>query len=223
MQIYEGRVCPPPKGYIAIVVAKFNRSITQKLYDGAIAKLYEHGVREQDIHVAWVPGAFELPLVADRFAQDEECLAVIGLGAVIRGETSHDEHINRAISLQFANISVSSGIPVIFGVLTCNTVEQAIARSGGEAATHDKAIGGSVGNKGSEAAEAALEMIDLLNDLPDVDSDPFEMISSMMNHRFGDEEETSSSQSAGFRPPPMRKKMAKKAVKKATKKTPKKK
>jgi 6,7-dimethyl-8-ribityllumazine synthase len=164
---YEGRSITPPNGYVAIVVAKFNRTITQNLYEGAIAKLREHKVLDGEIRVAWVPGAFELPLVANRFAGDEECLAVICLGAVIRGETSHDEHINRSISHQFVQISVDTGTPIIFGVLTCNTVEQAIARSTLNAvSSHDKAEGSTLGNKGAEAAEAALEMIDLLGDIP---------------------------------------------------------
>ncbi|MDR3108139.1 MAG: 6,7-dimethyl-8-ribityllumazine synthase [Planctomycetaceae bacterium] len=167
MITYEGRPITPPNGYIAIVVAKFNRTITQNLYEGAIAKLREHNVLDSEIRVAWVPGAFELPQVANRFAGDDECLAVICLGAVIRGETSHDEHINRSISHQFADLSVATGKPIIFGVLTCNTVEQAIARSTlGVNSSYDKVEGSTIGNKGAEAAEAALEMIDLLGDLP---------------------------------------------------------
>ncbi|HBT78543.1 MAG TPA: 6,7-dimethyl-8-ribityllumazine synthase [Planctomycetaceae bacterium] len=207
MIIYEGKVCPPPGGYIAIVVAKFNRTITRRLLDGAIAKLLACGTRERDIRVAWVPGAFELPIVADRFVQDGDCRAVICLGAVIKGETSHDEHINRAISTEFARMGVESGVPVIFGVLTCNTVEQAIARSGGDgndgtrsnvdARFRDKVVpdktlntaldtarGTVLGNKGAEAAEAALEMIDLLEDLPDNETDPFEMLSGMVRSRM---------------------------------------
>lgn len=189
MQVFEGKICPPPEGYIAIAVAKFNRSITQRLLDGAVAKLKEHGTREQDIRIAWTPGAFELPLVADRFASDPDCLAVICLGAVIRGETSHDRHINRAISAEFARLSVATGTPIIFGVLTCNTVEQAIARSGGADAGRDKSQAPVRGNKGAEAAEAALEMIDLFDELPDNSPNPFEAMSDMMRVRLGNDDD----------------------------------
>ena len=116
MIIYEGTACPPEKGYIAIVVSKFNRTITQRLLDGALATLRKHKVHEEDVRVSWVPGAFEIPLIARRFADHEECRAVICLGAVIRGETSHDEHINRAVSLEIAKIATETGKPaVMFG------------------------------------------------------------------------------------------------------------
>jgi len=117
--------------------------------------------------VAWVPGAFEIPTVAKRLAASGRYVAVICLGAVIRGETSHDQHINRAVSGALARLGVESGLPVIFGVLTCNTLEQAVARSGGEPGTRGKDRPDSrVGNKGSEAAEAALEMVALMKQLP---------------------------------------------------------
>ena len=115
----------------------------------------EHGVGEDRVDVAWVPGAFEIPTVAKRLAASGRYVAVICLGAVIRGETSHDQHINRAVSGALARLGVESGLPVIFGVLTCNTLEQAVARSGGEPGTRGKDRPDSrVGNKGSEAAEA---------------------------------------------------------------------
>ena len=166
MIIYEGTACPPEKGYVAIVVSKFNRTITQRLLDGALATLKKHKVREEDIRIGWVPGAFEIPLIADRFAADEKCRAVICLGAVIQGETSHDEHINRAVSLEIAKIATDNNKPVVFGILTCDTVEQAQARSGAGEQTKDKAVDPTVGNKGCEAAAVALEMIDLLSELP---------------------------------------------------------
>jgi 6,7-dimethyl-8-ribityllumazine synthase len=153
-QVFQGRTVAPA-GKVAIVVSRYNESITSRLLDGALQTLRLRGVSEQAIEVAWVPGAFELPVVAARLAESAEFVAVICLGAVIRGETTHDEHINRAVSQQLAEISVRSGVPVMFGVLTCQTLEQAIQRAGG-----------SVGNKGSECAEAALEMIDLLKQLP---------------------------------------------------------
>ncbi len=145
--------CPP--GRIGIVVARYNRSVTQRLLDGALATLAEHGVADEQIDVAWVPGAFEIPLAADRMAHGKRYAAVICLGAVIRGETTHDQHINRAVSLSLVESSRHSGVPVLFGILTCDTLEQAIHRSGGN-----------VGNKGSECAAAALELADLLKQLP---------------------------------------------------------
>lgn len=224
MITYEGKVCPPSDGYVAIVVAKFNRTITQRLLDGALAKLAQHHVHEQGIRVAWVPGAFELPIVAKRFAEDEECVAVIGLGAVIKGETPHDEHINRAISLQFATIGIDTGTPVIFGVLTCNTVEQAMARSGAREQSRDKTLDPLAGNKGAEAAEAALEMIDLLEELPIEENDPFQMFSSMMEGRFieGDfeeDEDTNEESPHRIRPSSPCKKTVKKPASQRAKKT----
>ena len=142
-------------GKFAIVVSRYNESITGKLLDGAVRTLLQHGVADESIDVAWVPGAFEIPLAADRLAKSGEYVAVICLGAVIRGETSHDQHINRAVSLGITEAALASGVPVAFGVLTCDTVEQAIHRAGG-----------SVGNKGVEAAETALRMANLLTQLP---------------------------------------------------------
>jgi 6,7-dimethyl-8-ribityllumazine synthase len=113
------------------------------------------GVADDAIDVAWVPGAWEIPIVAQRLAQSRKYAAVLCLGAVIRGETTHDEHINRQVSLSLGQIALDAGLPVLFGVLTCNTVEQAIHRAGGN-----------VGNKGVECAEAALEMVRLMDRLP---------------------------------------------------------
>jgi 6,7-dimethyl-8-ribityllumazine synthase len=168
MQIFEGRICPPPEGYITIAVSKFNKTITQRLLDGALSKLRQHRVHEKDIRIVWVPGTYELPFVASYFARDPKCLAVICLGAVIKGETSHDQHINRSVSMAFGDIASRSGTPVIFGVLTCDTVEQANARSGMIESVKDKVLNPAPGNKGAEAAEAALEMIDLLTELPEI-------------------------------------------------------
>jgi 6,7-dimethyl-8-ribityllumazine synthase len=143
-----------PNGRLAIVVARYNESITNNLLAGALATLAENGVADDNVDVAWVPGAFEIPLVAARMADSGRYLAAICLGAVIRGQTTHDQHINRAVSVALEQIGRQSGLPVLFGVLTCDTLEQAIHRSGGN-----------VGNKGSECALAALEMIDLLEKL----------------------------------------------------------
>ncbi|MDR0705795.1 MAG: 6,7-dimethyl-8-ribityllumazine synthase [Planctomycetaceae bacterium] len=168
MQIFEGRICPPPEGYITIAVSKFNKTITQRLLDGALAKLRQHRVHEKDIRIVWVPGTYELPFIAAYFAKDPKCLAIICLGAVIKGETSHDQHINRSVSMAFGEIASRSGTPVIFGVLTCDTIEQANARSGIIESVKDKVLNPAPGNKGAEAAEAALEMIDLLTELPEI-------------------------------------------------------
>lgn len=139
----------------AIVVAEWNKSITSKLLDGAVTTLSAAGVANENITVAWVPGAWETPLIAKRFTESHDYAAVISLGAVIRGETTHDQHINRAVSLALQEIALTSDVPMIFGILTCETMEQAIHRSGGN-----------VGNKGSECAEAALKMVGLLKNCP---------------------------------------------------------
>ena len=166
MNVYEAKV-GPAEGRFAIVVARFNDTITSRLLDGALATLAAHGVKDDRVDVAWVPGAFEIPSVASRLAKSGQYVAVLCLGAVIRGETSHDQHINRAVSLSLAELGVSTGLPVIFGVLTCNTLEQAIARSGGQPGTRGKDRPDShLGNKGSECAEAALEMVNLMAKLP---------------------------------------------------------
>ena len=145
----------PIVGNFAIVVSRYNEHITSKLLAGAVETLHGAGVPDDAIHVAWVPGSWELPLVAQRFAASKRYGAVLCLGAVIKGETTHDEHINRQVSLSLGQIALETGVPVLFGVLTCNTVEQAIHRSGGN-----------VGNKGQECAEAALQMVRLLQKLP---------------------------------------------------------
>jgi 6,7-dimethyl-8-ribityllumazine synthase len=150
---FEGKTTAP-QGRFAIVVARYNESITSRLLAGALEKLAEHGVPDAAVDVAWVPGAFEIPLVAEQMASSGSYVAVICLGAVIRGETTHDEHINRAVSGELASIGVRHKLPVMFGILTCQTLEQAIHRAGGN-----------VGNKGSECALAALEMVDLIRQL----------------------------------------------------------
>jgi len=152
-RIFEGKTTAPA-GRLAVVVARYNESITGKLLQGALETLRARGVPDESVEVAWVPGAFEIPLVADRMAGSGRYRAVICLGAVIRGETSHDRQINRAVSLALMNSGLHWGLPVLFGILTCDTLEQAIHRSGG-----------SQGNKGSECAAAALEMVDLLQKL----------------------------------------------------------
>ncbi|HEV3344227.1 MAG TPA: 6,7-dimethyl-8-ribityllumazine synthase [Pirellulales bacterium] len=151
--IFEGRAAAS-EGRFSIVVSRYNETITARLLSGAVETLTTHGVADDAIDVAWVPGAFEIPLVAARQAGSGRYAAVLCLGAVIRGETTHDQHINRAVSLELARIGVESGVPVLFGLLTCDTLEQAIHRAGGN-----------VGNKGIDCARAALEMADLLRRL----------------------------------------------------------
>ncbi len=166
---YQGNVVASD-GRFAIVVSRFNPTITSRLLDGAVRTLTAHGVADERIDVAWVPGAFEIPTVAERLAASGRYVAVICLGAVIRGETTHDQHINRAVSTALAAAGVRHGLPVIFGVLTCNTLAQAIARSGGQAGSKGKDSPDSrLGNKGAEAAEAALEMVDLMAKLARLD------------------------------------------------------
>ncbi len=165
--VFEGKASEA-QGHFAIVVARFNESITTRLADGAVDALKTSGIADDAIDLFWVPGAFEIPTVASRLVDRGKYDAVLCLGAVIKGETSHDEHINRAVSLALAQLGIDTGLPVIFGVLTCNTLEQAIVRSGGDAGTRGKDQPDSrVGNKGSECAEAALEMLDLLSRIPE--------------------------------------------------------
>jgi 6,7-dimethyl-8-ribityllumazine synthase len=144
---------------LAVVAARFNEIVTSKLVDGALAGLAKHGVAENHIDVAWVPGAFEIPLVADRLASSGRYDAVICLGAVIRGETAHFELVANEAARGIATVSLRTGVPLIFEVLATNDLAQAEARAGG---AH--------GNKGWAAAEAALEMAGLLERLPAVEA-----------------------------------------------------
>ena len=144
----------PPACKIAVVASRYHESITKKLLEGALATLTGGGISDSAIDVAWVPGAWEIPVVAQRFAKSGRYVAVIALGAVIRGETTHDQHINHQVSGSLGRIAIDTGVPVLFGVLTCNSLEQAIHRSGGQA-----------GNKGVECAQAALEIVKLFSEL----------------------------------------------------------
>ena len=140
---------------VAIAAGRFNDFITERLLAGARDGLVRHGVDESSITVAWAPGAFELPLVAQRLATSGEYDAVICLGAVIRGATGHYEHVAGQCAAGIERVQLDTGVPVVFGVLTTQTVEQAIERAGTKA-----------GNKGFESAMAAIEMADLLRQLP---------------------------------------------------------
>lgn len=158
MQIYEGKLVAE-KVRIGIVAARFNEFITSKLVGGALDGLKRHDVLEDDVDVAWVPGAFEIPLIASKMAKSGKYDAVICLGAVIRGATSHYDYVCNEVSKGVATVSLNSDIPVMFGVLTTDTLEQAIERAGSKA-----------GNKGYECAMGAIEMINLIRELEREDS-----------------------------------------------------
>jgi 6,7-dimethyl-8-ribityllumazine synthase len=219
MQIYEGRVCQPPVGgNITIVVARFNKTITQRLLDGAVAKLRQHNVPEDDIRIVWVPGSYELPLMAEHFAKDPDCMAIICLGAVIKGETSHDQHINRFVSMTLGELAHRYSTPIIFGVITCDTIEQANVRSGILESGKDKAINPAPGNKGAEAAEAALEMIDLLDEVPHYNPpSPMDMISQILDSHPGNDDDDDDDDDMPYFPlPPRRRTKGTKKVKKGS-------
>ncbi|SHH19411.1 6,7-dimethyl-8-ribityllumazine synthase [Thermosyntropha lipolytica DSM 11003] len=149
MNIYEGKLLGAGQK-IGIVVSRFNEFITSKLLSGCLDALKRHGVEDTNIDIAWVPGAFEMPLVAQKMAS-KEYEAVICLGAVIRGATPHFEYVSAEVTKGIAQTSLSSGKPIIYGVITADTLEQAIERAGTKA-----------GNKGADAALTAIEMINLL-------------------------------------------------------------
>ncbi len=140
---------------IALVCARFNDMITERLLSGALDTLVRHGVDDASITVAWAPGAFELPVVARQLARSGEVDAVVCLGAVIRGATGHYEQVANNAASGIQRVALDTGVPVVFGVLTTDTIEQAIERAGTKA-----------GNKGAEAAASAIEMVDLLRQLP---------------------------------------------------------
>ncbi len=153
MKTFEGKLVSN-EIKIGIVAARFNEFITSKLLGGAMDGLIRHDVREEDIHVAWVPGAFEIPLIASKMAKSGKYDAVICLGAVIRGSTSHYDYVCNEVSKGIAAVSLESGIPVMFGVLTTENIEQAIERAGTKA-----------GNKGYDCAVGAIEMVNLIREI----------------------------------------------------------
>ncbi len=137
-----------------LVVSRFNEFFTKKLLEGAQDALLRHGVSQEDIEIAWVPGSFEIPLVAKKLAQTKKYDAVICLGAIVRGETPHFEYIAAEVTKGIAKVGLEAGLPVIYGIITADTLEQAIERSGTKQ-----------GNKGFEAAENAIEMANLLSSI----------------------------------------------------------
>ena len=156
MNVYEGKLIS--KGIkVGIVAARFNEFIVSKLISGCEDVLLRHGVHGEDISLAWVPGAFEIPLIAGKMAKSGRYDAVIALGAVIRGSTSHYDYVCAEVSKGIAAMSLESGVPVMFGVLTTDTIEQAIERAGTKE-----------GNKGADCAQGAIEMVNLIRGLENI-------------------------------------------------------
>lgn len=153
MKIFEGNLVSQDIK-VGIVCARFNEFIVSKLLSGCEDGLLRHGVKPDDISVAWVPGAFEIPLITSKMAKSGKYDAVIALGAVIRGSTSHYDYVCNEVSKGIAAVALESDIPVMFGVLTTDTIEQAIERAGTKA-----------GNKGAECAQGAIEMVNLIRAL----------------------------------------------------------
>jgi 6,7-dimethyl-8-ribityllumazine synthase len=152
--VYEGTFAPPP-GRFALVAARFNSAVVEGLVAGALDGLGRHGVADDAIDLVRVPGSFEVPLVAQKLAGSGKYAAVICLGAVIRGDTGHYDHVAGEAAGGVARAALATGVPVIFGILTCDTLEQAINRAGAKA-----------GNKGFDAALTAIEMVNLLRQFP---------------------------------------------------------
>jgi 6,7-dimethyl-8-ribityllumazine synthase len=153
IKVYEGNLVAQGLRF-GVVVARFNEFITSKLLGGAMDALERHGAIKDDIEVAWVPGAYEIPLVAQKMAMSKKYDAVICLGTVIRGSTPHFDYVCAEVSKGVAHVALGTGVPTIFGVLTTETIEQAIERAGTKA-----------GNKGFDAATSAIEMANLLRSL----------------------------------------------------------
>lgn len=153
MNVFEGKVVSEGMK-VGIVAARFNEFIVSKLVAGAQDALVRHDVKEEDIDLAWVPGAFEIPLIASKMAKSGKYNAVIALGAVIRGSTTHYDYVCSEVSKGIANVSLNSDIPVMFGVITTENIEQAIERAGTKA-----------GNKGYDCALGAIEMVNLIRNI----------------------------------------------------------
>lgn len=154
IQLLEGKVVAKENMKVGIVAARFNEIIVNKLLGGAVDGLVRHGVEEKNITAAWVPGAFEIPMTALKMAKSGKYDAVICVGAVIRGETSHYDYVCNEVSKGIAQASMTTGVPVLFGVVTTENIEQAIARAGSKA-----------GNKGYDCALSAIEMVNLMEQI----------------------------------------------------------
>ena len=153
MKVLEGKLVAT-KGKFAIVGARFNEFIVSKLLGGAVDGLVRHGISEENIDVAWVPGAFEIPLICEKMVKTGKYDAVIALGTVIRGSTSHYDYVCNEVSKGVAQVGLQAGVPVMFGILTTENIEQAIERAGTKA-----------GNKGYDCAVSAIEMINLIKEI----------------------------------------------------------
>lgn len=147
-----GKLQIQPNDRYAVVVSRYHEEVTGKLLDGAVETLTRHGLNPDHLTIVWVPGGFELSVVCDQVAKTGEFVAVIGLGAVVQGDTEHHDYINHAVAQSFSQTALTTGVPVLFGLLTCRNMDQAKARAGG-----------SVGNKGAEAASAAIETVSVLH------------------------------------------------------------
>lgn len=154
IQMMEGNVVAPEGMRVAIAASRFNEVITGKLLDGAVDGLVRHGAAEDRITAVWVPGAFELPVIAMKLAQSGRFDAVICVGAVIRGQTSHYDYVCNEASKGIAQVALTTGVPTLFGVVTAENIEQAIARAGCKA-----------GNKGFDCALSAIEMVNLIRQI----------------------------------------------------------
>ncbi|MEI3220279.1 MAG: 6,7-dimethyl-8-ribityllumazine synthase [Lachnoclostridium sp.] len=154
IQVLEGKVVAPEGMKVGIVASRFNEIIVNKLLGGAVDGLVRHGVEEENITAAWVPGAFEIPVAASKMAQSGKYDAVICVGAVIRGDTSHYDYVCNEVSKGIAQVSLATGVPVMFGVITTENIEQAISRAGSKS-----------GNKGYDCALSAIEMVNLMGQM----------------------------------------------------------
>ncbi len=154
INLVEGKVVAPEGMRVGIVASRFNEFITNKLLGGAVDGLVRHGADEKNITVAWIPGAFEIPVVAQKMAKSGKYDAIICVGAVIRGSTTHYDYVCNEVSKGIAHVSLETGVPVMFGVVTTENIEQAIERAGTKA-----------GNKGYDCALSAIEMVNLMGQL----------------------------------------------------------
>lgn len=154
IKVLEGMVVAPENMKVGIVASRFNEIIVNKLLAGAVDGLVRHGVEEENITAAWVPGAFEIPVAAARMAKSQKYDAVICVGAVIRGDTTHYDYVCNEVSKGIAQVSLSTGVPIMFGVITTENIEQAIARAGSKS-----------GNKGYGCALSAIETVNLLKQM----------------------------------------------------------
>jgi 6,7-dimethyl-8-ribityllumazine synthase len=154
MKEFQGKLIAPSDARFAVLVSRFNEFVTGKLLGGCKDALSRHGVADENVEIVWSPGSFEIPILAQKLAASGRYAAVICLGAVIRGGTDHYQYVASEVSKGIAQVSLATGVPCIFGVLTCDNVEQAIERAGTKS-----------GNKGADAAVAGIEMVNLLQQL----------------------------------------------------------